>query len=186
MSVMQKQYKVVGVFSLLLLIALVPLLLGHYVFNHADRLHIKKRNHGQLIQAVSVADLHVGSTAISHWSGRWLLVYNSNGKCCNKSCRLEMHQLHQVRIALHNGIERTRVALLLPERCAVPSLESSDLVWKQSKAQASAWKKRIKGASPQVLVIDPNSLAMLKYSAKEKPQSIYEDMRILLHTSQIG
>lgn len=188
---MQSRLKLIGILVVLVLIALVPLVLARYVFNHSASLHIRKRNHGQLIKPVSVAQINVYSKqshqqAISNWSGHWLLVYSSVNHCCDKSCLQVMHRLHQVRIALHNGIERTRVVLLLPKRCPLPKLEKSNHVWRLSHQQALIWQQKLPGRKPAVLIIDPNSLAMLAYKAQIKSRSVYEDMRILLHTSQIG
>lgn len=188
---MQGRKKLVGIMVLLVLVALVPLLLAHYVFNHMGELHIKKINHGTFVKNTSVSDFHVitkakGDKPLSHWSGRWLLVYDSQGRCCNKQCRLEMHQLHQVRVASHNGIERSVVALLLPKHCPTPSLERSDKIWRLNSAQLSVWKKRLPSKKPQVLIIDPNAWVVMKYPDNARPKSVYEDMRILLHVSQVG
>jgi hypothetical protein len=198
---MQGRTKLIVVFFLLIASAIIPLFLAHYVINHTSKLHLQKRNHGEFVQSTSIADLQVMApmpsslsmqpgemhvAGLKEWSGRWLLIYDSQNTCCEKQCQLEMHQLHQVRVASHNGIERSLAILLLPAHCATPELELSDKVWRLNSAQIAAWKERIPSQKPQVLIVDPNGWVVLKYPGNVVPKWVYEDMRILLHTSQIG
>ncbi len=196
---MKGRTQLIVILFLLVAVAVVPLWLAHYVFNHTSKLHFQKKNHGEFVHSTSVSDLQVmtlsgasieseerGVASFKDWSGRWLLLYDSQGACCDKRCQFEMHQLHQVRVASHNGIERSSVVLLLPNQCATPRLERSDKIARLDSEQVSAWKKRIVSKKPQVLIVDPNGWVVLKYSSNVIPKWVYEDMRILLHTSQIG
>ena len=195
---MQGRLKVIGLLVILVVIAIIPLVAARYVFNHTSKLHIRKRNHGTFVRHTSVADLRVtmpssptssglsGGSSVKNFSGRWILMYNTQGGCCDQQCQKAIHQLHQVRIASHNGIERSLLVLLQPERCSIPQLQKSDHIWQLNPAQEKAWQKKLPGNEPQVFIIDPNGWVVLKYPANVNPKSVYEDFRVLLHTSQIG
>jgi hypothetical protein len=187
---MQGRTKVIGLLAILIIIALIPLLSARYVFNHTSELHIKRRNHGAFVHATRVDSLHVLQAAqsipLNQYAGRWLLVYDTQGQCCTSQCERGMRQLHQVRIAEHNGIERSVVALLQPAHCARPALAKSDKLWLLNDKQLSAWQQKLPSKQAQVLIIDPNSWVALKYPGDTGPKPVYEDLRVLLHTSQIG
>jgi hypothetical protein len=199
---MQGRKKTIGLLIILVVIAVAPLLAARYVFNHTKELHIKKRNHGEFVHATRVADLqvtqtpassdliggstHAKSINLSTYAGRWLLVYDTQGQCCQTKCQRGMRGLYQVRIAEHNGIERSVVGLLQPEHCPRPSLAKSNKLWQLTDKQLTAWQQKLPGKQPQILIIDPNGWVALKYDADVGPKPVYEDLRILLHTSQIG
>jgi len=212
----QGRLKIIGLLVLLVVIAIIPLVAARYVFNHTSKLHIRKRNHGAFVRHTSVADLQVttpssptsggtssspasggtsssptsrglsAGSSVKNFSGRWILLYNTQGGCCDNQCQKAMLQLHQVRIASHNGIERSLLVLLQSERCSIPQLQKSDHIWQLNPAQEKTWQKKLPGNKSQVFIIDPNGWVVLKYPANVNPKSVYEDFRVLLHTSQIG
>lgn len=193
---MQGRTRFIGLLVVLIVIALIPLLLAHYVFNHTEQWHIKRRNHGEFVQATRADSLQVmlvSNTAatprsiyLKHYAGRWLLVYDTQGLCCDGPCQRVMSQLHQVRIAEHNGIERSVVALLQPAHCSKPKLAPPDKLWLLNNKQLAAWQQKLASQQAQVLIIDPNGWVALKYPGNTTPKPVYEDLRVLLHTSQIG
>ena len=187
---MNSRLKAWGLLVILVSITLVPLFLARYVFHHTTTLNLNKKNHGEIMAPKSVEGVRVlqGSKLkpLSAQVGKWSIVYDSAGSCCDKACLTQVYGLHQLRIALHNGIERTRVALLMPKRCRVPRLDSSVAVWRFSAAEQKKWQQQAGAGDEQILILDPNLMTVMKYPKNSKPNPVYEDMRVLLHTSQIG
>jgi hypothetical protein len=189
---MQGRTKVIGVLGALILITLVPFLAARYVLNHEKAGQFKKRNHGEFVQMVHLKDLQVLEGNVSHelpvrkWAGRWLLLYDTHGYCCDSQCQRGVENLHRIRIASHNGIERSVVALLLPDHCPAPSLAKSDHLWRLTPQNQRVWQGTLADKEPQVFIVDPNGWVVLKYPGDVTPRWIYEDFRVLLHTSQIG
>lgn len=187
---MRSRLKAWGVLGLLVLITVVPLLMARYVFQHPGAIHFNKKNNGKILQPHSLAKIHVYTNGklnpLSAQSGKWSIVYDSAAACCVQDCQSQLHRLHQLRIAIHNGIERTRVVLLQPKQCAMPMLDSSVVVWSLPQSEKTFWQSGVEKNEAQVLILDPNLITVMQYPKNSAPNPIYEDMRVLLHTSQIG
>lgn len=177
----------------LIVVFLVPILLARWSYRHAASLNLQSKHHGNLMQPYDMRAIHVEADHKQHtvadWSGRWLMLYATNS-CCDKNCLQAMHDLHQLRLAMHNGWERTQEVLLQPALCKRPEkLAEKTVVWEQTPQQYLSLRKNVPVAqrhASRIYILDPRGRMMMNYPAATAPRPIYEDLYVLLHASQIG
>ena len=188
---MRAPRKVWLVLGLLVFIGLIPLLMARWVYQNASHLTVRKKHHGVLIKPQDVAKWSVlsgkKSYPLSHLAGHWLLVYDTQDHCCEAACQENMHRLRSVRVALHNGWERTWSVLLMPAHCPAPTLDKGHIILRSSASSRGDWASiQSADGKPQFVIVDPRSYLMMRYPGDSQSRGIYEDMRILLHASRTG
>ena len=120
----KSRYKLWGVLGLLLLACLIPIVLANWIYRHSRDLNLSFKHHGAFLTPVVVQTMSGRVNGrlqqLAHWQNKWLVIYDSS-QCCQQVCQNTLHQLQQMRIALHNGWERTQLLAMLPAACPVPT-----------------------------------------------------------------
>ena len=180
-------------------------------------------NHGELINpplpipAVSLSPAvgAPGATAASGapapaganlFKGKWTLLYRGPG-LCTATCRTELYDTRQVRIALRENDRVQRVFLAEGDCCDMNFLRTQHpdlitvratpeaapllaLLAQESSIDASATGQAGDSAHPGtgdgIFLIDPLGNLMMRYPPGAPPKGMLEDLKRLLGLSQIG
>lgn len=126
--------------------------------------------------------------------GRWHLVYLGDAEACAESCRIQLHNMRQILLAL--GKDASRLSnLLLTERPLETDLrdwramEHPELIALIAEAETHAAIREAfadTGGRHWIYLIDPLNNLVMRYGPEVDPGDILEDLERLLKYSKIG
>jgi len=192
------RFKLLPLALLTLLFALPPLL-GWIYFLNPQLLPTGRGNHGTLInhpQSVLELPLRSENGERFDWGAikeKWVLVTLTRGSC-EKSCREQLIQQRQIRLAL--GANRqliARLLLILPEQQRQSSVQLPEglkgtfiaLANDIDDEQLNKLFGFTRAAAPDSsYLIDPRGSLIMKYPSSLPPKAILQDLEKLLKASQ--
>lgn len=183
---MQKNNKSASlIFVALILTCIIPMILAHYLFKNASRLHLATSNHGTLVTPPVPAEQLPFKPFIKQWS----LLYQS-GSCCDKNCLMNILVTHQVIKSLGVDGSRLRSVVLLPATCSrrpitdtfAKDTVKTDVIF----FSPGAAKNNLHLTADQLYIIDPHGNLMMFYKKNYNPLDLYSDLSQLLRVSSIG
>ncbi len=182
----------------LALLFFAPLGLAFYLYYGPGTWHPGGHvNAGELITparplpALALPLLGEGTTDPNFLKGKWTLLYVGKGEC-TESCRRELYDTRQIRIALDRDMDRVQRVLVAEGGCCDARFlhdEHPDLIAIRATpatAPLLALLPQDGSAAPRVYLIDPLGNLMMFYGAEVKPKGMLEDLKRLLRLSSIG
>lgn len=188
----------------LALLFFAPLGLSFYLYYSPTGWRPSNRvNHGDLIDPPRpLPDLALpiarGSSAAKPGfalKGKWTLLYVGAGNC-TASCRSQLYETRQVRIALNRDMDRVQRAFVaLAECCDWQFLDAQhpDLVTVSATADTAPLLEllpRFNGIAPaaadRIYLIDPLGNLMMSYAPGAQPMGLLTDLKRLLGLSHVG
>lgn len=182
----------------LALLFFAPLGLAFYLYYGPGTWHPGGHvNAGELITparplpALALPLLGEGTTGPNFLKGKWTLLYVGKGEC-TESCRRELYDTRQIRIALDRDMDRVQRVLVAEGGCCDARFlhdEHPDLIAIRATpatAPLLALLPQDGSAAPRVYLIDPLGNLMMFYGAEVKPKGMLEDLKRLLRLSSIG
>ncbi|MGC1521051.1 MAG: hypothetical protein WA803_05880 [Steroidobacteraceae bacterium] len=182
----------------LALLFFAPLGLAFYLYYGHGTWHPGGHvNAGELITparplpALALPLLGEGTTDPNFLKGKWTLLYVGKGDC-SESCRRELYDTRQIRIALDRDMDRVQRVLVAEGGCCDARFlhdEHPDLIAIRATPAAApllALLPQDGGAAPRVYLVDPLGNLMMFYGAEVKPKGMLEDLKRLLRLSSIG
>lgn len=182
----------------LALLFFAPLGLAFYLYYGPGTWHPGGHvNAGELITparplpALALPLLGEGTTGPNFLKGKWTLLYVGKGEC-TESCRRELYDTRQIRVALDRDMDRVQRVLVAEGGCCDTRFlhdEHPDLIAIRATPAAApllALLPEDGSAAPHVYLIDPLGNLMMVYGADVKPKGMLEDMKRLLRLSSIG
>lgn len=185
-------------FVVILLLFALPIGAAFWLFQHPNRLSLKTVNHGQLLQpllpiaTVPLTTLDGKSFQPQHWQGQWVLMYVHPDASCDASCQKNIYYLRQIRLALGKNqqhVLRAYVTTGTPSRDLQQLLAQSFAGTDVLQTQSIALQKFLAGAEKdqdhqaQLLVVDPQGYAMMRYPNTFTAQDVLADLNRLLQVN---
>ncbi len=190
-----------------ILLALAILFLGPVIaalsFYESGNNWIPSRiNYGKLIQPlINIQQLKISQTdgeplKNKQLLGKWSMLYVEPAQC-QQNCEQVLYKMQQIRLALGKDINRVQriVATFsndknhqLAEKIAA-NYQGTELVHIDKKQFEIYFKQQTTASfntAGEIFIVDPRGNIMMRYSASEKPDGIYNDLRRLLKVSNIG
>jgi hypothetical protein len=164
----------------LILIFVIPLLIGWFLFHYHEHFQFKTTNYGTLIQpAIPVKQLATTD---------WQIVYVP--AACTGDEERTKFSLHQLHTALGKNQDRVSLTWVTTAACKQKAHDFRKVVF--TKKDFSALNKQL--MQPQhtfvvknkIYLIDPNGNLFMYYKSDADPMNILKDMKKVLEVSQIG
>ena len=148
------------------------------------------------LEAFSLPTLEQSPLVLDDVRGLWTLMYLPRGSC-DKSCRLNLYHMRQVRLSLNHRMDRVQRLVvieaseqlddaLLAEHPGLRVADGSGPARATLEAQIDA---ATSGMAPQqdgIYIIDPLGNLMMRFAPNLPPGSMLKDLKHLLKVSRIG
>lgn len=143
----------------LMIIFVLPVMMGWFLYYERARFQFNTINHGILVNPpLNVESLY--SPLQNGSEKKWRMIYVNDGTC-NQPCKTMLYDLHQIQKAL--GKDSERVLVLSVNGKDIKKLESN-----------------------RVYLVDPLGNLFMYYPNTTDPMNILKDMKHVLGVSQIG
>ncbi|MBS0366020.1 MAG: hypothetical protein JSR67_09380 [Proteobacteria bacterium] len=173
--------------ALLAALFFLPLAVSFYTYYQTDWRPARHVNHGVLIQPARP----LPATAAVPLSGKWSLVYISDGDC-SAQCRNVLYVMRQTRLALNTDMTRVqRIFLATGDCCDRAWLDGEHtglLVIDATTAPAAALLAQFPADNRDntLFIVDPLGNLIMRYDARRDPSGLLIDLKKLLKLSHIG
>jgi len=157
------------------------------------------KQHGDLIKppfslrSADLLDANGKTVALTGHLGTWTVLFIGPA-ACRAACAKRLIETRQVRLAVGRDIPRVRRLYLVPPQAAAGSLPEAlrtanpDLIvvhdGTASDPALAALSKRINLQPNQVLFVDSQGYAMMRYRLGQSARGILKDLQLLLRASQ--
>ena len=136
------------------------------------------------------ATLPVAGPATKPVFGHWLLAVAVPAEC-TQPCLDQLHLARQVQVSLNKNMARLQRALIGPQLADNATLAAVQSRWPDlliAQANATGWQTLGGDAldQPQLLLIDPQGVLVLRYAPTPDPKGLRRDVERLLKYSWLG
>lgn len=194
MTSLNNKKKTPIIFFIIVVLAVMPILMGSFLFQHHDFFKFKTLNYGVLINPpIQVQKLKF----IDNNKKKWQLIYIPTG-CCDKQCEKKLYLLHQIQKALSTDGERINLVFSAQQTCQQELLSKMGQQYnfhyhalsnpenKKLHSDFSRHSQKEFVITNKIYIVDPRGYLFMYYPNKIAPVGILKDLKILLQTSQIG
>ena len=190
-----------GVRPLLIMVGIfaAPVLAAWFFYFNPQYLPSARGNVGELISPVVAvpADLRLTTPAgvaldRTRLEGKWTLVYLAGGGCPD-ACRLRLHDLRQIRLALGDGSLSVERLLILTDPGAAATgaalaKEFDGMGVAVTDEAGAVWLIGALGQGPEALgrvyILDPMGNLMMRYASDAPAKDVLKDMGRLIKASK--
>lgn len=154
---------------LIVLIFILPMFAGWFLYFYHDHFHFKTLNHGTLVNpAIDAQYLDTEKEK------KWRMIYLFN-TVCDEQCKKIDYQLHQIQKALGKNHHRVRVITMSGSSLQLQKLQTTFLEHQTGFIVQN-----------KIYLVDPRGFLFMYYPSNTDPMNILKDLKKVLEISQIG
>lgn len=191
---LKRRLVLIGIFALFIAPMVLAWLMVHNVITWRPA---GTKEHGDLIKPpypLRTARLVAADgrdVALTGHLGTWTMLFIGPAEC-GATCAKRLIETRQIRLAVGRDIPRVRRLYLLPEKAPGGSLpealrkDNPDLIVVHDATDPvlATLAKRINLQPNQILFVDSQGYAMMRYRLDQPARGIFKDLQLLLRASQ--